>query len=447
MGYRKVQNYPIYVQVGIEENKIWDELWDSLRGLFAFGVPTALALFLVSVYALRRTRHFYAEVSRREKAEAALKQAQRLEAIGHLTGGVAHDFNNLLMVVKGNVDRLKRFPFDDRQMRSLDAIDHAATRGASLVRQLLSFSRQQTHEATVVNLGEYLTSLEDILRSSLRGDIILDMRVPDLWNTKVDLNELELAILNIAVNARDAMPEGGRLTIQAWNATLFDPDLIGLQGDFVALSLTDTGLGIPEDVLPHVFEPFYTTKEVGKGTGLGLSQVYGFARQSGGTATILAEVGRGTTVTLYLPRSQEIPAGDAASHSRPQDAKGQGHILLVEDNRDIADVTRTNLEELGFHVTHAATVQAALNLLRQGMFFDLVFSDIVMPGEMNGVDLARVVRERYPSLPILLTTGYSNMAQTAMDEGLSILRKPYEMGELVESIERTLRMTSLKATA
>jgi two-component system, NtrC family, sensor kinase len=200
-----------------------------------------------------------------------------------------------------------------------------------------------------------------MLRSSLRGDIAIDMRLPPgLWNTKVDLNELELAILNIAVNARDAMPDGGQLLIEGWNLNLRDPDVVGLQGEYVALSLTDTGSGIPEDVLPHVFEPFYTTKDVGKGTGLGLSQVYGFARQSGGTATALAEPGRGTTITLYLPRTIEA-ATDASErvHETPI-RSGHGHILLVEDNADIADVTRASLEEIGFHVTHAADAQSAL---------------------------------------------------------------------------------------
>jgi two-component system NtrC family sensor kinase len=448
VGYRKVPSYPIYVQVGIEEASIWKELWNSIRGLLIFGIPATLILFLLSIYALRRTQHFYAEVSRREIAEAALKQAQRLEAVGHLTGGVAHDFNNLLMVVKGNVDRLRRFPFDERQIRSLDAIDHAATRGANLIRQLLSFSRQQTHETAIVCLRQYLTDLKDMLRSSLRGDIVLDLELPDdLWSTKVDPNELELAILNVAVNARDAMPDGGRLTVTAWNASQADVDQVGLTGEFIVLSLTDTGCGIPEDILPHVFEPFYTTKEVGKGTGLGLSQVYGFAQQSGGAATIRAERGRGTTVTIYLPRTKEMASDKNAPPARHSSAKHQGHILLVEDNSDISNVTRINLEELGYEVTHVSTAREAMDLLRQNRSFDLVFSDIVMPGDMNGVDLARIIRERYPTLPVLLTTGYSSVAQTAMNEGLPILRKPYDLNDLSVHIERTKGSVSLKASA
>lgn len=337
---------------------------------------------------------------------------------------------------------------EERQKRSLDAIDTAAGRGASLVRQLLSFSRQQTHEPEVVDLSGYLLDLQDMLRSSLRGDIAIDMRLPPgLWRTKVDLNELELAILNIAVNARDAMPGGGRLLIEAWNLNLRDPDVLGLQGDFVALSITDTGSGIPEDVLPHVFEPFYTTKEVGKGTGLGLSQVYGFAKQSGGTATALVETGRGTTITLYLPRSIEAANDAGVPVPEPTVRSGHGHILLVEDNPDIAEVTRVSLEEIGFQVTHAADARGALMVLRSGTRIDLVFSDIVMPGDLNGVDLARIIRSEQPSLPVLLATGYSNVAQAAMDDGFTILRKPYDSAELRASIDKLLGVVALKAIA
>jgi two-component system NtrC family sensor kinase len=448
IGYRKVPGYPIYVTTGIETASMWRALWSEMGQLLAFGIPATLGLFAISLLALRRTRSFHSEVERREIAEAALKQAQRLEAVGHLTGGVAHDFNNLLMVVKGNADRLRRYPMEERQKRSLDAIETAAGRGASLVRQLLSFSRQQTHEPEVVNLSRYLLDLQDMLRSSLRGDIAIDMQLPHgLWNTKVDLNELELAILNIAVNARDAMPDGGRLLIEAWNLSLRDSDAIGLKGDFVALSLTDTGCGIPEEVLPHVFEPFYTTKAVGKGTGLGLSQVYGFARQSGGTATALATHGRGSTITLYLPRTIEVAADGSAPMPEPQARSGNGHILLVEDNADIADVTSASLEEIGFRVTHAADAQAALSVLRSGTRIDLVFSDIVMPGELNGADLARIVRSERPSLPVLLATGYSNVAQAAMDDGFTILRKPYDSTELRACIDRALGFVPLKVSA
>jgi two-component system NtrC family sensor kinase len=214
----------------------------------------------------------------------------------------------------------------------------------------------------------------------------------------------------------------------------------------VALSLSDTGSGIPADVLPRIFEPFFTTKEIGKGTGLGLSQVYGFARQSGGTATAASEPGRGSTLTLYLPRTLEESVADKARPAAPAVA-GKGRILLVEDNADIAEVTRANLEELGFQVTHVPDARSALDALEHEASFDLVFTDIVMPGDLTGVDLARTIRHLYPSMPVLLTTGYSNMAQAATDEGFSILHKPYDSADLSASIGRTIRLMPLRASA
>jgi|1186.fasta_scaffold10068_1 two-component system, NtrC family, sensor kinase len=450
IGYRKLPGYPVHVLTGIETAAIGRELRALMLGHLAFGLPTSLAMFGLALYALRRTERFQAEVLRREVAEVALKQAQRLEAVGQLTGGVAHDFNNLLMVVDGNIERLRRYPIaDERQHRALDAIEAAAKRGANLTRQLLSFSRRQTHEPTTINLARHLPQLEDMLRSSLRGDIAIDMQVTEgLWATKIDLSELELAVLNIAVNARDAMPNGGRLIVAAQNVSFSDTDTIGLTGDFVSLSLRDTGAGMPPDVLARAFEPFFTTKEVGKGTGLGLSQVYGFAQQSGGTATI-ARPGRGTTVTLYLPRSSEMPSdapeerGSPAETSRRGEARGC--ILLVEDNADVAEVTRSHLEELGFAVIHAPDVASARELLcRADPAIDLVFSDIVMPGDQNGLDLARAVRQEHGTkVPVLLATGYSDVAQVAAGEGFPILRKPYDTRQL----RKALRATHLKVVA
>ncbi|ACA16642.1 integral membrane sensor hybrid histidine kinase [Methylobacterium sp. 4-46] len=453
IGYRLIPGYPLYVQAGIETAANAAELRDRLLGHLAFGLPATLALFALAVYALRRTERFEAEVSRREIAEAALKQAQRLEAVGQLTGGVAHDFNNLLMVVNGNVERLKRYPVaDERQRRALDAIEAAAKRGASLTRQLLSFSRRQTHEPVAVDLAQRLPLCEDMLRSSLRGDIAVELRLaPGLWPTKLDLNELELAVLNLAVNARDAMPGGGRLTIAARNVGAAESAALGLPGEFVALSLSDTGAGIPPDLLSRVFEPFFTTKEVGKGTGLGLSQVYGFARQSGGTATIASEPGRGTTVTLYLPRTAERPepaepARGAAAPPGP--GQGSGRALLVEDNPEVAEVSRAHLEELGYAVTHARDVASALALLRGMEKVDLVFSDIVMPGDQNGLDLARLVRrERGPRVAVLLATGYSEVARSAASEGFPILRKPFDAPALREAVERARQKASLRVVA
>ncbi len=452
IGYRKVPGYPVYVQAGVETAAMTREWRDILLGQLAFGLPVTLAMFALALYAIRRTQRFQSEVVRREVAEAALKQAQRLEAVGQLTGGVAHDFNNLLMVVNGNVERLKRYPVtDERQRRALDAIENAAQRGASLTRQLLSFSRRQTHEPTPVDLARHLVQLQDMLRSSLRGDIAIEVHAPDeLWWAKVDLSELELAILNLAVNARDAMPGGGRLTIAAQNVVLTDAATIGLTGDYVALSVGDTGAGIPPDMLSRVFEPFFTTKEVGKGTGLGLSQVYGFAQQSGGTATIASQPGRGTTVTLYLPRTNERPEG--AAPPKPEAVRrpeGRGGVLLVEDTPDVAEITRGHLEEIGYAVIHATDVAAAVAILLEGQGpVDLVFTDIVMPGDRNGLDLARQVRADHGGrIPVLLATGYSDVAQAAAAEGFPILRKPYSAADLREALAKAVRAARLKVVA
>ncbi len=274
--------------------------------------------------ALQRTRRLHDEAERREAAEAALRQAQRLEAIGQLTGGVAHDFNNLLMIVSGSAQRLRRDVTDEKQLRLLDMIANATQRGESLTRQLLAFSRRQTLQPSAIDLSERLPKVKDMLSRSLRGDIEIRVVVPDRHCTvKVDPSELELALLNLAFNARDAMPSGGTLIITAKPVVLRGKAAEeGLHGEFVAVRVADTGAGIPPDVLSRVFEPFFTTKEEGKGTGLGLSQVYGFARQSGGTATITSTVGRGTAVTLFLPRTWEVPVPSMVRRPRWRTRRG-----------------------------------------------------------------------------------------------------------------------------
>jgi two-component system NtrC family sensor kinase len=444
VGYRKVPGFQVYVQAGIETDALRSEFWSATLLQLALGGPVALAMFGLSIYALRRAQRSEQEIIRREIAESSLKQAQRLEAIGQLTGGVAHDFNNLLMVVSGNVERLKRsLTLDDRQSRAIEAISIAVKRGTDLTRQLLSFSRQQAHEAKVIDLNERLPAIREMLQSSLRGDITIQLKVPeDLWPIKVDSSELELSLLNLAVNARDAMSAGGSLTISADNVTLLDPNPFQLKGDFVALNVTDTGAGIPPEVLARVFEPFFTTKDIGKGTGLGLSQVYGFAQQAGGRAAIESVVGRGTTVTLYLPRSRHAVEVDPSPTSHAETRQSQrerGRVLLVEDNAEVADVTRELLQELGFEVLGAADVSSALSVLR-GSTVDVILSDIVMPGGADGLDLARLVRREYgEGLPIILATGYSEKSQAATEAGFTILRKPYEIGELRSALAEALR--------
>jgi two-component system NtrC family sensor kinase len=432
------------VQAGIDSAAIKGEYYSAIFTQLALGLPVSLAMFGLAFFALRRAERFQDEFARREMAEGALKQAQRLEAVGQLTGGVAHDFNNLLMVVGGNVERLKRSgTADERTRRSLEAIESAVKRGTSLTRQLLSFSRRQTHELKTIDLKERLPNIREMLQSGLRGDIEVEADIPDdVWPTKIDLNEFELSLLNLAVNARDAMSSGGRLAISTRNVSLRKPNTIGLEGDFIAVSVSDTGAGIPPEFIGRVFEPFFTTKEVGKGTGLGLSQVYGFARQAGGTATVESKVGRGTTVTLYLPRSlepvdPEVPVSDGGTRKA---ARERGRVLLVEDNHDVAEVTRGLLEELGYTVVLAFDVASARMSLRGPAKVHVVLTDIVMPGGADGLDLARWIRQEGGEMPaVILATGYSDKAQAATDEGFTILRKPYDVTELRNALAEALK--------
>ena len=307
LAFRKLPGYPVYAIAGVTSAALRADWISGMLRQLMVGVPAVALVLAVLWIALRRTRRLYDEADRREVAEGALRQAQRLEAIGQLTGGVAHDFNNLLMIVSGSVHRLRRHLTDEKQVQLLDAIGNATGRGESLTRQLLAFSRRQMLQSSVIDLSERLPELKDMLSRSLRGDIEIRVVAPKRpCLVKVDASELELAMLNLAFNARDAMPSGGTLTIAVKAIVLRGKaGEEGLSGEFVAVRVADTGEGIPADVLPRVFEPFFTTKEVGKGTGLGLSQVYGFARQSGGAATVTSTVRRGTAITLFLPRSFE----------------------------------------------------------------------------------------------------------------------------------------------
>jgi two-component system NtrC family sensor kinase len=316
-------------------------------------------------------------------------------------------------------------------------IGTATQRGESLTRQLLSYSRQQTLTPQVIDLSQRLPLLRELLLRSLGGDIEIRVGVPDgVCAVRVDPGEFELAILNLAVNAKDAMPSGGTLSIRARPATLKgEASEEGLSGEFVAIRVADTGHGIPPDVLARVFEPFFTTKDVGKGTGLGLSQVYGFARQSGGTATITSAEGRGTAITIYLPRSHEVPQPQSPPSQAQAPAEPAGTVLLVEDNTDVAEVGAGFFRQLGYRVRSVANAQAALAALRLDSDVDLVFSDILMPGGMNGLDLAREISARFPTIPVLLTTGYSASAQDAVRQGVVVLQKPYDL----ESLRRNIR--------
>lgn len=383
-----------------------------------------------------------AQMTERALIEEKLRQAQKIEAIGQLTGGVAHDFNNLLMVISGGLQMLDRQDDPAKRQRLMDGMRQAAERGAGLTRQLLAFSRRQELKPETVDLKRQIGGMRELLDRSLRGDVEVTFDfTSDLWPVEVDAGELELVVLNLAVNARDAMPGGGTIVIRAEN---LPATAAGEVKDFVGLSVSDNGSGMPPDVRARVFEPFFTTKDIGKGSGLGLAQVHGFIQQSGGKIEIDSEVGRGTTVTLLMPRSSKAPPADQhhlvdlhVERRRPASA---GSVLLVEDDNEVAALVAEMLDELGFQVTRVATAAAALGALANGRSVDVVFSDIMMPGGMNGVELAKEIRARRKDLPVLLTSGYSEAAKTAADAaGIKILPKPYQLPQLSEALQEVLR--------
>jgi len=369
------------------------------------------------------------------RAEDALHRAQKLESLGQLTGGVAHDFNNLLSVFANGVQVLAREVTPQRRDRVLDAMRRAVTRGSGLTHHLLAFSRRQPVHPEPINITAHLEGMRDMLHASLRGDIEIEMKSePELWEVEVDPGEFELAILNLCVNARDAMRGGGRVTIVATNSREHEQN--GHAADFVQLSVIDTGTGMSAEVQARVFEPFFTTKDVGKGSGLGLPQVYGFVQQSRGRIDIDSKLGVGTKVTLTLPRAScslsKLDAESAASTPR-SDSAWKGHLLLVEDDNEVAELTREMLGCIGFSVVHAASPDAALGALTSERSIGYVLSDIMMPGGVDGVELARQIRKQQPQLQVVLTTGYPE-AGAAIEQGeFVLLPKPYTLESLAEA--------------
>ena len=383
------------------------------------------------------------QMAERARIEENLRQAQKMEAIGQLTGGVAHDFNNLLMVIQGGLDMIDRQEDPARRARLLQGMRQAADRGSALTRQLLAFSRRQPLAPEAVDLKVRIGGMRELLDRSLRGDVHVDLEFDeDVWPVEVDPGELELVILNLAFNARDAMPKGGEIVISATNVPDWrEGDVIG---DFVRLEVRDTGTGMSEKVKARVFEPFFTTKEIGKGSGLGLAQAYGFARQSGGSVGIESEVDQGTRVILMLPRSAKPisetprPALDTGPVRTP--GRFSGCVLLVEDDDEVAALVTEMLRQIGFDVTRAASAAGGLGALANGRKIDVVFSDIMMPGEMSGVDLAREIQSRRPDLPVLLTSGFAEAnRRAAQDVGVHVLPKPYRLDELESAIRETMR--------
>ena len=378
-----------------------------------------------------------AEVEERQRAQAALLQAQKVEALGQLTGGVAHDFNNLLQAISGCLHLVERRTAGNAQVKPLlEAGYQAVDRGSKLVQQLLTFARRQQLHPEPVAIRDRVLAMNDLLTRALRADIHLELDFePGLWTAEVDALQFELALINLTVNARDAMPEGGRLRISAVNERLPPGHPSGLTGEFVRISVADTGSGMPPAVAARAFDPFFTTKEVGKGTGLGLSQVYGLASQSGGTAWIDTAPGMGTTVTMLLRRTEESVRADAAGSAALSGTARSGRVMLVEDDPIVAATVSASLEEAGYTVLRCPTADAALERLATEPV-DLVFSDVVMPGEMSGVDLANAVKRRFPTLPVILSTGYSE--EVARTPGVQVLGKPYQLSDLVRMVERAL---------
>ena len=380
------------------------------------------------------------------EAEEKILQTQKIEAIGQLTGGVAHDFNNLLMVISSGLDMMDRQTDPARRERILAAMRQAVDRGAALTRQLLTFSRRQKLQPEPIDLGRRIADMREMLDRSLRGDIQVQMDFQtDIWAAEVDPGELELAVLNLAVNARDAMDSGGIIRIRGSNvANFIDGDL---RGDFVSLSVADEGSGMSPEVIARVFEPFFTTKDIGKGSGLGLAQVHGFAHASGGTVKICSEVGKGTTVSMLLPRTHKQPPTPAAAlHSvMPAQAKrSAGLALLVDDDDSVAALVGEMFDQLGYERLRVASAEAALGALADHRAVDVVFSDVMMPGTMNGLQLALEIRRRHPGLPVLLTSGFSDaIKQEAAQQKIPLLSKPYRL-EVLETALRQARGETAK---
>jgi PAS domain S-box-containing protein len=381
------------------------------------------------------------DITDRRQAEAALRQAQKMEAVGQLTGGVAHDFNNLLTIIRSATDFLGRPDLsEDRRRRYVDAISDTVDRAAKLTGQLLAFARRQPLTPQVFNVGVRVEGIAQMIGPLVGNRIHIGLQLSDdACYATADVAQFETALVNLAVNGRDAMDGEGQLTIRVESVGII-PAARGQSpraGRFIAISVIDTGSGIAPDRLDVIFEPFFTTKEVGKGTGLGLSQAFGFARQSGGEITVASAPGRGATFTIYLPQvdAPDRPAGETAG-AKDGSASGRGSsILVVEDDENVGRFSTELLQDLGYEIRWVNNAHSALEALAENEFaYDLVFSDVIMPG-MNGVELAMAIRDRYPGLPVVLTSGYSSVLAENADRGFELIRKPYS----VEALSRTLR--------
>nr|WP_246408186.1 hybrid sensor histidine kinase/response regulator [Microvirga lupini] len=440
-AYRHVGAYPIYVAFGVDADVVLGRWYRNLQLYGAVALLSALTLLLVSWLALRRAKaeqealtQLQYESEQRLAAEQRLLQAQKMESIGQLTGGIAHDFNNLLAVILGNLELLrKRVGDDERAKRLLEGAFQGAQRGAALTQRLLAFSRRQDLTPQAVDVPQLVSSMTDLLARALGPSIQIVTQFPaDLPPVKVDPNQLEMALLNLAVNARDAMPISGTITISARTEEVASKNEHGLSlGSYVCVSVSDNGMGMDAATLARAIEPFFTTKGIGKGTGLGLSMIHGLAVQSGGTLTLKSEVGKGTTAEIWLPQSNVIaaaPAGD--ENARPEHRTCT--VLLVEDDPLVMGGTAAMLEDLDHRVVQASSGEEALRILRENASIDLVVTDHAMPG-MTGLELAERIRDEWPGMPMLLASGHAELPERA---GLAVprLTKPFRQDELASAI-------------
>jgi signal transduction histidine kinase len=387
-----------------------------------------------------RTRALEQEVRQRQKAQAELQQAQKMEAIGQLTGGIAHDFNNLLTAVLGNLEMSRSSVVDARGQRLIEGAIRAAERGAVLTQRLLAFGRRQHLAPEPLDLPALLEGVRDLLSRSIGPAIRLELSVqPDIWPARADRNQLELAVLNLVLNARDAMPLGGVITIAASNRRAEAGDELQ-PGDYVVIGVIDTGTGMPVKVAARAFEPFFTTKDAGKGSGLGLSMVQGFAAQSGGKVALRSAPGHGTTVEIWLPRAQAGRlVAEAAASAGAATSDGSGRVLVCDDDADVRELVIESLSEAGYEIAAANGGAAALRLIERGERFDAVIIDFAMP-EMDGFAVARAIRRLLPDIPLLLITGYIELGADSPDGlALPILKKPFKPAELAARLAELIR--------
>jgi two-component system NtrC family sensor kinase len=457
LGYQRLTEYPIFVSAGLETSAIRSRWLSTMSQHLIFGAPATALLFFLLASALRRTRHLYFEAAKRLEAEEALKHGQRLEALGQLTGGVAHDFNNLLTVIRASVDMLRRPDLPEpRRLRYIEAISDTVTRAAKLTGQLLAFARRQTLKPELFDVGQNVQLLGEMIGTLIGSRIDIDIRAPDApCFINADAGQFETAIINMAVNARDAMDGQGRLTIIVRTAAALpdvtapgqSPNAPDPRG-YVAVSVADTGVGIPQDQFGRIFEPFFTTKQVGQGTGLGLSQVFGFAKQSGGEVAVASEVGKGSTFTLYLPRATSESRRQAMPEQDAPPVGGHGmSVLVVEDNPEVGKFAADALTGLGYSAKLVVNATHALEeLTADADRFDVVFTDVVMPG-MTGIELAQEIQRHYPGLPIVLTSGYSHVLSENGSAGFELLQKPYSAEQLARVLNRLGRRRKERRTA